>query len=88
MLAYTAAGNLESEATVAARDDIPEPKEIKLTLDNKTKEFIGEAERHFDDLVGQHDLEVCTQVTFWEDFDAYLSTINRSYTMKVTVKIS
>ena len=57
MLAYIAAGKLNSEEA-APREDVPDPKEITLALDDRTKQFIHDAELHFDELVGQHDMEV------------------------------
>lgn len=40
------------------RGNIPSPAELKFELDGTVKNYIAEAEKHFDDLVGAHDLHV------------------------------
>jgi len=38
--------------------DLPTPAEITFQLDSVTKKYISEAETHFDELVGKHDMHV------------------------------
>lgn len=59
MLAYVASGKVQSQET-PVRENLPQPNEISLSLDDRSHKYVVEAERHFDDLVGQHDLEVRT----------------------------
>ncbi|KAG8982888.1 Carnitine O-acetyltransferase mitochondrial, partial [Tulasnella sp. 427] len=40
------------------RESLPPPAELKFELDGTVKKYISEAEKHFDDLVGAHDLHV------------------------------
>ncbi|KAI0333740.1 acyltransferase ChoActase/COT/CPT [Cubamyces sp. BRFM 1775] len=38
--------------------DLPAPQELSFTLDARTRQFVADAEAHFDALVAQHDMEV------------------------------
>ncbi|KAG8956475.1 Carnitine O-acetyltransferase mitochondrial [Tulasnella sp. 419] len=40
------------------RSGLAPPKELKFELDATTNKYIAEAEKHFDELVGAHDMEV------------------------------
>ena len=40
------------------RGNLTPPKEIKFELDTKAKEYTKEAENHFDELIGKHELKV------------------------------
>lgn len=40
------------------RPDLPAPKEIAFTLNDTVKTYISEAEVHFNELVGAHDMQV------------------------------
>lgn len=40
------------------RESLPAPTELKFELDGTVKNYISEAEKHFDELVGAHDLHV------------------------------
>ncbi|KAG9046645.1 Carnitine O-acetyltransferase mitochondrial [Tulasnella sp. UAMH 9824] len=42
----------------AVRKNLPSPTELKFELDGTVKNYIAEAEKHFDELVGAHDLHV------------------------------
>ncbi|KAI0685797.1 acyltransferase ChoActase/COT/CPT [Cerioporus squamosus] len=57
ILASLAAGKIDLGAAQAGADLEP-PKELTFALDEKTKRYIADAEKHFDELVGQHDMEV------------------------------
>ena len=58
MLASLAA-NKVNHGSDAPRTGLTEPTELKFELDAKTKEYVANAEKHFDELVGQHDMQVC-----------------------------
>ncbi|RDX49945.1 acyltransferase ChoActase/COT/CPT [Lentinus brumalis] len=60
MLASLAAGkpDLGPARTAETGKDLEPPKELTFALDDKTKRYIADAEKHFDALVGQHDMEV------------------------------
>jgi len=38
--------------------NLPQPTELKFELDATCKKYIDEACQHFDELVGEHDMEV------------------------------
>jgi carnitine O-acetyltransferase len=40
------------------RGSLKAPRELTFELDAKAQEYVGEAEKHFDELVGKHDLKV------------------------------
>jgi hypothetical protein len=40
------------------RPSLPAPEELKFDLDETSRKYITEAEKHFDDLVSAHDLHV------------------------------
>ncbi|KAI0373868.1 acyltransferase ChoActase/COT/CPT [Pilatotrama ljubarskyi] len=42
----------------STESSLPRPQELTFTLDDRTRTYIREAEAHFDELVGKHDMEV------------------------------
>jgi carnitine O-acetyltransferase len=43
------------------RPSLPAPEELKFQLDETSYKYIAEAEKHYDELIGAHDLHVrCT----------------------------
>ena len=44
--------------SLSVRANLPAPKELLFELDAASKEAIKSAEAHFEELVGQHDMEV------------------------------
>ncbi|KAG8904608.1 Carnitine O-acetyltransferase mitochondrial [Tulasnella sp. 403] len=50
--------NKINHGSETVRQNLPSPKELTFKLDAATKKNIAEAEKHFDELVGAHDLEV------------------------------
>ena len=57
ILAALAAGKVDLSPAPASAALEP-PQELTFTLDGKTREYIAQAEKNFDTLVGQHDMEV------------------------------
>lgn len=43
--------------------DLPAPTEVTFKLDAATNKYISEAETHFDELVGQHDMHVSSNLS-------------------------
>ena len=58
MLAALAAGKIDLGADTTPRTSLPSPKEISITLNDKVKQYVSEAEQHFDELIGKHTLTV------------------------------
>ncbi|EIN12792.1 acyltransferase ChoActase/COT/CPT [Punctularia strigosozonata HHB-11173 SS5] len=60
MLASLAANKIDLGAprTSSTASSVPPPRELSFVLDAKTKKHIEEAETRFDELAGQHDMEV------------------------------
>ena len=58
MLASLAAGKVDFGEPRVRPEGLENPKEIKFLLDDKAKAYIKEAEKHFDDLIGKHELLV------------------------------
>ena len=52
-----AAGKVQVDSE-SIRSHLPEPETIKFTLSSEVEEKIGEAQKHFRDLIGKHDLRV------------------------------
>lgn len=50
--------DLGPERTPETGKNLEAPKELKFVLDNKVEKYISEAEKNFDTLVGDHDMEV------------------------------
>lgn len=42
---------------------LPAPEELKFQLDETSRKYISEAEKHFDELIGAHDLHVSCPVS-------------------------
>ena len=40
------------------RSTLPAPEELAFELDATSKKYIAEAEKHYDELIGAHDLHV------------------------------
>jgi carnitine O-acetyltransferase len=40
--------------------DLPEPKELKFVVDTKVQKAVDGSCNRFDELVGKHDLQVCS----------------------------
>lgn len=61
MLASLASGkaDLGPERTVDTAKNLEIPTELTFALDDKTHQYIKQAESHFDELVGKHDMHVC-----------------------------
>ena len=57
ILSSLAAGKVD-HGSPSVRADLPMPKELTFDLDAATKQAISAAEAQFDELVGQHDMEV------------------------------
>ena len=60
ILASLAGGKVDFGARNVRPEGLVQPKEIKFDLDDKAKAYIKEAEEHFDELVGKHELFVST----------------------------
>lgn len=60
MLASLAANKID-HGSDNVRSELVEPQELKFQLDATSKKYIAEAEQHFDELVGQHDMHVRSQ---------------------------
>ncbi|KAF8843212.1 acyltransferase ChoActase/COT/CPT [Paxillus ammoniavirescens] len=60
MLASLAANkvNLGPPRSSSTAENLPQPTELQFKLDDKCATYINEACKHFDELVGKHDLEV------------------------------
>lgn len=60
MLASLAAGKVDLGAprTASTGASLAQPTELKFELDARCMTYVGEACRHFDELVGRHDMEV------------------------------
>lgn len=58
MLASLAAGRVEFGSPDVRSEGLLEPKELQFEVDTKTKAYIKDAEKNFDDLVGKHELLV------------------------------
>lgn len=56
LLGSISAGKILPESTMAT--SIPEPVELTFNLDDKTKQFVATAEKNFDKLIGDQELEV------------------------------
>lgn len=52
------AANKVDHGSDSVRPDLGQPTELKFELDATSKKYIAEAEQHFAELVGQHDLHV------------------------------
>ncbi|KAI0631989.1 acyltransferase ChoActase/COT/CPT [Trametes polyzona] len=57
ILASLAQGKVDL-GSAPADAQIEPPQELPFTLDARTRQYVHEAEQHFDALVGQHDMEV------------------------------
>lgn len=60
VLSSLAAGQVElgPERTAETGKDLEPPAELTFTLDSKTQQYVEEAQKSFDKLIGQHDMEV------------------------------
>lgn len=60
MLASLAAGKVDlgPPRTTSTGASLPQPTELKFELDARCKTYVCEACKHFDELVGKHDMEV------------------------------
>ncbi|KAH8114647.1 acyltransferase ChoActase/COT/CPT [Phellopilus nigrolimitatus] len=58
MLASLATGKVDFGTTDVRTEGLEEPKEITFELDERSKRYIKEAEKNFDELVGKHELLV------------------------------
>lgn len=58
MLASLASDKVDLGETEFRSDSLEPPRELKFSLDDKSKQFIKEAEKNFDDLIGKHQLLV------------------------------
>ncbi|KAL5520033.1 hypothetical protein ACEPAG_1693 [Sanghuangporus baumii] len=58
MLGSLASGKVDFGDPQVRSEGLIKPKEIKFHLDDKAKAYIREAEKHFDDLIGKHELLV------------------------------
>jgi hypothetical protein len=51
-------GKISASQGSSDTSGLPEPKELQFEIDNKSEEFIKQAEKNFDKLIGDHELEV------------------------------
>jgi hypothetical protein len=58
MIGSLAAGKI-ARGDSSSSTNIPEPKQLIFELDDQAKKYIETAERNFEELIGQHELEVC-----------------------------
>ena len=58
MLASLATGKIDLSSPQTSQELEP-PKELAFTLDRKTRSYIEDAQKSFDKLVAQHDMEAC-----------------------------
>jgi carnitine O-acetyltransferase len=67
ILASIAKGKVDF-GTETATESLPEPQELEFQLNDKVKGLIKESERRFDELVGQHDMEVLHFDRYGKDY--------------------
>ena len=62
ILASLAAGKVDlgPARTAETGESLEAPQELSFVVDGKTEQFIKQAEANFDELVGKHDMEVCS----------------------------
>lgn len=74
MLASLAAGKVDlgPPRTTSTGASLPQPTELKFELDARCKTYVCEACKHFDELVGKHDMEVSIALRLaYEVHEAY-----------------
>lgn len=53
-----ARGNTDHPEQSTVRPNIPAPEELSFVLNDEVQTFIKNAEKHYDELVGAHDMHV------------------------------
>ncbi|KAL5501589.1 CAT2 [Sanghuangporus vaninii] len=68
MLGSLASGKVDFGDPQVRPEGLAKPEEIKFLLDDKAKAYIREAEKHFDDLIGKHELLVLHYDNYGKNF--------------------
>jgi len=87
ILASLAANKIDHGSSTA-RSDLPTPQELPFELNEPTKQYITQAEKNFDELVGKHELLVRIHAYFLTCFFLIGYDAFRYCTMKGTAKTS
>lgn len=86
MLATIALGkaDLGAPRSNTTGTDLPQPTELKFTVNSEVQGLVQGAEKRFDELIGQHDL----RVSYFRLFMCTRLRLHRFSTTKATARIS